>query len=347
MALTQTKTSWSFVIIIGESRRRGGNAAACPAPSTPVSLIAHASMTSALSHILFPTQLHASTLESWAAALHACPDAAHCHLEDIVHHKAVAGMEHELLIVTARHPSGALIVLGVDRNAEEGIEAAESSVSSRYFLNSIVDSAQSASGGASSSSTEQADAAFDGVQVSHDGTPAPILARHGTTLPLSTLTFPAPSSPSTTPDTRPTLLHLSVLLLTLHTHFPAYVLLRHQCYFFARSTVLALAALFAGNETPHPEHAALQATWRGAHVSLYDAGKTALQNMLLLPLLDFPILIVPAGLFAVYSAVRLYDGHAVSNEEERRKINDKKIIDHGIVQKYQEAWGQFIAGRQA
>jgi hypothetical protein len=61
-------------------------------------------------------------------------------------------------------------------------------------------------------------------------------------------------------------------------------------------------------------------TWRGVHVSLYSAGRTALQNMLLLPLIEFPILIVPAGLFAVYSAVRLYDGNVAGSEVDRRRI---------------------------
>jgi hypothetical protein len=42
--------------------------------------------------------------------------------------------------------------------------------------------------------------------------------------------------------------------------------------------------------------------------------------MLLLPLAEFPALIVPAGLFAVYSAVNLYDGNVVENEVDRRRI---------------------------
>lgn len=62
------------------------------------------------------------------------------------------------------------------------------------------------------------------------------------------------------------------------------------------------------------------ATWRGVHISLYSAGRTALQNMLLLPLVEFPALIVPAGLFALYSAVKLYDGNVVGDEVDRRRI---------------------------
>jgi hypothetical protein len=42
--------------------------------------------------------------------------------------------------------------------------------------------------------------------------------------------------------------------------------------------------------------------------------------MLLLPLVDFPALIVPAGLFALYSAVKLYDGNVVGDEVDRRRI---------------------------
>jgi hypothetical protein len=55
-------------------------------------------------------------------------------------------------------------------------------------------------------------------------------------------------------------------------------------------------------------------------VSLYSAGRAALQNMLLLPLVEFPALIVPAGLFAVYSAVKVYDGNVVESEVDRRRI---------------------------
>ena len=62
------------------------------------------------------------------------------------------------------------------------------------------------------------------------------------------------------------------------------------------------------------------ATWCGVHVSLYSAGRAALQNMLLLPLVEFPALIVPAGLFAVYSTVKLYDGNVVGGGVDRRRI---------------------------
>jgi hypothetical protein len=77
--------------------------------------------------------------------------------------------------------------------------------------------------------------------------------------------------------------------------------------------------LFGGVET-ELEEGKRAATWRGVHVSLYSAGRTALENMLLLPLVEFPALIVPAGLFAVYSTVKLYDGNAVGSEVDRRRI---------------------------
>jgi hypothetical protein len=77
--------------------------------------------------------------------------------------------------------------------------------------------------------------------------------------------------------------------------------------------------LFGGVEM-ELEEGKRAATWRGVHVSLYSAGRTALQNMLLLPLVEFPVLIVPAGFFAVYSAVKLYDGNAVVSEVDRRRI---------------------------
>jgi hypothetical protein len=91
--------------------------------------------------------------------------------------------------------------------------------------------------------------------------------------------------------------------------------------------------LFSGVETML-EEGNRAATWRGVHVSLYSPGSTALQdivllsagraaprktlllmgctalqNMLLLPLVNFPALILPAGLLAV--AVEMYVGNVV------------------------------------
>jgi len=103
--------------------------------------------------------------------------------------------------------------------------------------------------------------------------------------------------------------------------------------------------LFGGVEM-ELEEGKRAATWRGVHVSLYSAGRTALQNMLLLPLVEFPVLIVPAGFFAVYSAVKLYDGNAVVSEVDRRRISDEKIKQHVIPNLYRAAWRSFVLERQ-
>ncbi|KAI0272453.1 hypothetical protein BC834DRAFT_856774 [Gloeopeniophorella convolvens] len=263
---------------------------------------------------LFPATFYAEPLETWAAALHTLPlEAAHCVLEQIVHYKAHADMEHEFLVVHARHPSGAEIVLGVDRNVEALVPPAPtgpdgsapapepvspSASSSARYLGTLLH--LGVPSGPPSPGAEAGPPAYDGVQVSHDGTPAPILAQHG----------PA----------RPSLLHLSILLLTIRAHFPSYALLEHQCYFFARATTLALRDAFRGAEAAETAHAFRGATWRGVHVSLFAAGRAALQNMLLLPLADAPVLAVPAGLFAAYSALRMYEGHAVGEVADRRRI---------------------------
>ena len=295
---------------------------------------------------LFPDTFYTAPLDAWAATIQRLPsvcEAKECLLEQVVHYKALSDMEHEFLVVYASHPSGSKIVLGVDRNAQDLTSASSKHVSvsvdttqpstlassARYLNLMCVKSSPSISTSSSSeSSGASPDLAYDGVQVSHDGTPAPILAQHGPSVPLLTITFPSTSRPpsasssssSSGSDTgRPSLLHLSVLLLTIRTHFPSYALLQDQCYFFARVTCLALMDLFGGVET-ELEEGRRAATWRGVHVSLYSAGRAALQNMLLLPLVEFPALIVPAGLFAVYSAVKLYEGNVVGSGVDRRRI---------------------------
>ena len=295
---------------------------------------------------LFPDTFYTAPLDAWAATIQRLPsacEAKECLLEQVVHYKALSDMEHEFLVVYASHPSGSKIVLGVDRNAQDLTSASSKHVSvsvdttqpstlassARYLNLMCVKSSPSISTSSSSeSSGASPDLAYDGVQVSHDGTPAPILAQHGPSVPLLTITFPSTSRPpsasssssSSGSDTgRPSLLHLSVLLLTIRTHFPSYALLQYQCYFFARVTCLALMDLFGGVET-ELEEGRRAATWRGVHVSLYSAGRAALQNMLLLPLVEFPALIVPAGLFAVYSAVKLYEGNVVGSGVDRRRI---------------------------
>ena len=343
---------------------------------------------------LFPNTFYTESLDTWAAAIRRVPsETEQCLLEQVVHYKALSDMEHEFLIVYASHPSGSKIVLGIDRNAEAlspifepvNSEAEPSSylASSARYLSTLMQFSSSPSSSSSTSDDKQAGTsphlAYDGVQVSHDGTPTPILTQHGPSVPLSTISFVPSSSPhpptsltgegTSTQErkrehehrSRPSLLHLSILLLTIHTHFPSYALLQYQCYFFARATCLVLIDHFGGTEMEHAE-GRRAATWRGVHISLYSAGRTALQNMLLLPLVDFPALIVPAGLFAAYSAVKLYDGNVVESEVDRRRIrylppfpfkvcrveltfalrSDDKIREHAIPHKYRTAWQSFV-----
>ncbi|KAH9072241.1 hypothetical protein EDB83DRAFT_2361823 [Lactarius deliciosus] len=267
---------------------------------------------------LFPDAFYTAPLDAWATAIQRVPsEAEKCLIEQVVHYKALSDMEHEVLVV----------VLGVDRNADGSTETAgpsSSLVSSARYLGTLMRF------GPSPPSPE----AYDSVQVSHDATPAPILAQHGPSVPLSTVSFSRRAP-------RPSLLHLSVLLLTIRAHFPSYALLQYQCYFFARATCLALVDIYGGVEDQH-EGGQRAATWRGVHVSLYSAGRAALQNMLLLPLVEFPVLIVPAGLFAAYSAVKLYDGNVVESEVDRRRISDEKIREHAIPPKYHAAWQIFV-----
>jgi hypothetical protein len=290
-------------------------------------------------HHLFPNSFYTAPLETWATAIQRLPSEANrCFLKQVVHYKALSDMEHEFLVVYARHPSGSKIVLGVDRNAQDLRIAASKRTSgpasqdkpstastvassSARYLNTLV-CAKLLPLFSPLSEEEPSHLAYDGVQVSHDGTPAPILAQHGPCVPLYTITFPSTSTTSSNTDGRhpPSLLHLSVLLLTIRVLFPSYDLLQYQCYFFARMTRLSLVDLFGGVETELKGKRA--ATWRGVHVSLYSAGRTAVQkmNMVPLPLANFPAFIVHAGVFAVYSAVGLYDGNVAGNEVDRRRI---------------------------
>ncbi|KAI9464525.1 hypothetical protein BJY52DRAFT_1202651 [Lactarius psammicola] len=289
---------------------------------------------------LFPNTFYTAPLDAWATAIQrVSSEAKRCLIEQVVHYKALSDMEHEFLVVHACHPSGSKVVLGVDRNADvltaaqqhtptEAAGPSSSLASSARYISTLMRF------GPPPPSPE----AYDSVQVSHDATPAPILAQHGPCVPLSTVSFSLAPCPAAT---RPSLLHLSVLLLTIRAHFPSYALLQYQCYFFARATCLALVDIFGGAEVQH-EEGQRAATWRGVHVSLYSAGRAALQNMLLLPLAEFPVLIVPAGLFAVYSAVKLYDGNVVESDVDRRRISDEKIREHAIPPKYHAAWQIFV-----
>ena len=273
---------------------------------------------------LFPNTFYAVPLEPWAAAIQRrCSEAKRCYLEQVVHYKALSSMEHEFLVVYASHPSGSKIVLGVDRNAQDLATVASkrasgstsqdtdttqrstASSSSGLYLNTPV-WAKSSRPSSSSSSSGSSDLAYDGVQVSHDGTPAPILAQHGPCIPLYTISFSSTSTSTTSSARRvPSLLHLSVLLLTIHIQFPSYTLFQYQCYFFARATCLALIDLFGGVETVL-QNGKRAATWRGVHISLYSAGRTALENWFLLPLVSSPAFVLPVVLVV---AAELYQGH--------------------------------------
>ncbi|KAF8260694.1 hypothetical protein EI94DRAFT_1747745 [Lactarius quietus] len=296
---------------------------------------------------LFPDTFYTEPLDAWAAAIQCSPsEAKRCLIEQVVHYKALTDMEHEFLVVYASHPSGSKVVLGhAPTDSAEAAGPSSSLASSARYLSTLMSFCPSApSLPDASSSTQQL--AYDSVQVSHDATPTPILAQHGPSVALSTVSF-SPESPGRDTRTRlPSLLHLSVLLLTIRTHFPSYALLQYQCYFFARATCLSLVDIFGGVEVQH-EEGQKAATWRGVHVSLYSAGRAALQNMMLLPLAEFPVLIVPAGLFAAYSAVKLYDGNVVQSDVDRRRISDEKIREHAIPPKYHTAWRTFVYGSAA
>jgi hypothetical protein len=272
-----------------------------------------------------PDSFYTAPLDAWATAIQRDPsEAEQCLIEQVVHYKALSDMEHEFLIVHACHPSGSKVVLGVDRNVDILTAAQQHDAAAAGPSSSLASSARYLSTlmhfcppPVPSPTEEDRQRAYDSVQVSHDGTPAPILAQQGPSVPLSTISF-SPEPPGRATQ-GPSLLRLSVLLLTIRAHFPSYALLQYQCYFFARATCLALVDIFGGAEVQH-EEGQRAATWRGVHVSLYSAGRAALQNMLLLPLAEFPMLIVPAGLFAAYSAVKLYDGNVVESDVDRRRI---------------------------
>jgi len=270
---------------------------------------------------LLPDTFYTAPLDTWATAIQRIPsEAERCLIEQVVHYKALTDMEHEFLVVHACHPSGSKVVLGVDRNADVLTAAqqyAPTEAEAAGPSSSLTSSARYISTLMRFGPPPPSPEAYDSVQVSHDATAAPILAQHGPCVPLSTVSFSLGGKPGRA--TRPSLLHLSILLLTIRAHFPSYALLQYQCYFFARATSLALVDIFGGAEVQH-EEGQRAATWRGVHVSLYSAGRAALQNMLLLPLAEFPVLIVPAGLFAVYSAVKLYDGNVVESDVDRQRI---------------------------
>ncbi|KAA1468937.1 hypothetical protein DENSPDRAFT_834437 [Dentipellis sp. KUC8613] len=275
--------------------------------------------------------LHSGSLEDWASRVQRDGRVSHKYtLHRVVHMKAQTDMEHEFLLIHAVSPSGNTVVLGVDRNASGDEPTPASSRSpSRLDVN--------LKPGCPNPHPDK-QSAFDWVEVSSNGTTEHITSKHGPSIVLSTLTFPDDANVALSP----TLTHLSVLLQVVRREFPDYALLEHQCYWFARTIFLALLRLFHGVEEPHPENHILQATFRGAHVSLYEASMTAIQNALQLPLFDFPILVIPASLFAVYSTVKLYGGHPVEDARSRSAICDEKIENHRIPQKFRRAWRGFV-----
>jgi hypothetical protein len=219
----------------------------------------------------------------------------------VVHYKAQSSTEHEFLVVYAIHRSGARIVLGVDRNAERPSVAPRGAapVSAKKL-------------------TLFPREAYDSVQVSHDRSPAPILQQqHGRSVPLSFITFARTATATAGSDDdadprRLSLLQLSILLLTIRKCSPSYSLLQYQCYFFARATCLALVDLFDGEETAVKE--GRRATWRGVHVSSFS---TALTVLFMIVAVDVDM--VPAGLGALYSAAKMYDGDVVKSEVDRQR----------------------------
>ncbi|KAI0255746.1 hypothetical protein BJV78DRAFT_570561 [Lactifluus subvellereus] len=149
----------------------------------------------------------------------------------------------------------------------------------------------------------------------------------GPSVPLSTITC-APSCPPAPAgngirerggrhSSRPSLLHLTILLFIVHKHFPFYVLLQYECYFFSRVMCLALTDLFGGVETEHAE-GWRAATWRGVHVSLWSA--------------------IPAALrvFALYSALKIYN--TVQKAMDRGKISDDNIKKHETRRIFRAIW---------
>ena len=283
-------------------------------------------------HRLSPNTFCTAPLEIWAATIQRSQSTARqCFLEQVVHYKALSGKEHEFLVVYVNKPSGSKIVLGIDRNAPIAPSQQTSGSASQDMDTAWPPTVPSSSARYLNIFVEESShLAYDSVQVSHDG-PAPILDQHGPCVPLYKITFPSTyppltaststSSPNSDTTRSLSLLGFSKLLLLIHTHFPSYTLLQYQCYFFARMTCLVLMDIFDGAET-ELEGGKRAATWCGVHVSQYSAGSTALQNLLVipLPLVAFPALIVPAGLFAVYSTVMLYDGRVVRSELDRRRI---------------------------
>lgn len=252
--------------------------------------------------LLRPKKFYTGPLRTWIQGVQRSLYAEECLIERIVHYKCTAGMEHEFLLVLARDAADDALVLSVDRNASE-----EARFTSRASLPPENDPSSPLD-----SPSTTAVSAYDRVEVSHESNAGCILSRHGSIIRLNTLDFSSSS--------RPSIRQLSILLRVIHEEFPHYAALQHQCYWFARAVFMSLCSLFNGIEKPDQEHHDLQSTFRGAHVSLYEASTTAVQNMMLLPLLEFPLLLIPASMVAMYTTFNLYKGHAVSTTSSRREV---------------------------
>jgi len=282
---------------------------------------------------LFPETFYTASLNSWASAIQRPPfEAQFCFIDWVVHYKAQSSMEHEFLVVYARHPSGAQIVLGVDRNAERPTAVAppQAFPGSKLFPSATLPStsylgAVMRTGTARQLSGLFPRVAYDGVQVSHDGTPMPILKQHGASVPLSIIGF-APRPNDDSEPRRLSLVHLSVLLLTIRNLFPSYTLLWHQCYFFARATCLALMDLYGAVET-ELDGRRKAATWCGVHVSSFSEAHAALLRVLLVAVAEPPATLLPAGFWALYSVAKLCDGNVVKSEMDRHRIRWGSSLD--------------------
>jgi hypothetical protein len=274
---------------------------------------------------LFPDTFYTTPLNTWAAAIQRAPlDAQNCLIDWVIHAKAKSNMEHEFLLVGARHRSDAQIVLGVDRNAERPPVAPKGTAS--VGATSTASSMSSLGPGTSSSfSSLFSHEAYDRVQVSHDGTPTPILEQHGDSDLLSFITFARTATASSDDDDdprHPSLLQLSILLLTISEHFPSYSLFKYQCYFFARATCLALIDLFGGVEMAVEE--GRQATWRGVHISALSSACKALLPMLLIAAVQ--VAAKPARLGPLYNLAKLYGRNAVKNKGDRHQIRCAAVL---------------------
>lgn len=282
-------------------------------------------MVSSNGHHLFPDEYYSAPFNVWTTSIQSTSEGSRCYLDRVEHWKCKTDMEHEYLLVYIRDQSGYTGVMAMDRNASEDEQF------SSLTLSPSLDGSLAANGHSNSKSTTPA---FDRVEISHDGSIDCIVERRGMSVLLTTLIFP---------KVAPTIHQLSVLLQIVHEECPHYAPLQHQCYWFARSIFVTLAELFDGIENPDSENIALMSTFRGTHVSLFEASSAAIQNMLLLPVFEFPILLIPASLMALYTTVKLCHGHVVSSENTRREVCDNNIRRLCLAHKYQQAWSVFVS----